>query len=231
MFNAVAINNNMAETIGQKIEKLRKAQKLSRRELAERIISKFGGASVEGMSQYIYQLEKGKRKPKVETLNKIAAVLNVPPSYFFEDQSQKEFEYLGKSDGYVKLPIYGEVGAGDMIVPVSEGDFYAVPLAGRAKPKKDWFVLKVKGKSMEPYIHDGSFLVVEPAQFGYAESGQIVVLCEEDGDYLHGCTVKKIKDAGDKWLVIPLNESFEAYTVDKNRAKIKGIVRKVIWEP
>jgi len=84
---------------------------------------------------------------------------------------------------------------------------------------------------MEPYIHDGSVLVVEPARFGYAESGQIVILCEEDSDYLHGCTVKKIEDAGKEWILIPLNGSFEAKRKPKTEVKIRGIVRKVIWEP
>ncbi|WP_456437235.1 LexA family protein [Desulfurobacterium sp.] len=229
MIDANAINVFMSETIGSKIEKLRKQKGLSRRELAEKIIGKFGGPSIAGLSQYIYQLEKGKRKPKVETLEKIAYVLGVPPSYFFEES--KELEYLGELDGFVNLPVLGEVGAGDMIIPLAEGDTYLVPLAGKVKPQKDWYVLKVKGTSMEPYIHDGSILVIEPARFGYAESGQIVVLCEEDGDCLHGCTVKKIEDAGKEWLIIPLNGSFETKRRPKSEVKIKGIVRKVIWEP
>jgi SOS-response transcriptional repressor LexA len=73
--------------------------------------------------------------------------------------------------------------------------------------------------------------VVEPARFGYAESGQIVILCEEDGDWIHGCTVKKIKDLGDKWMIIPFNPALEPYAKPKDEVKIKGIVRKVIWEP
>ena len=84
---------------------------------------------------------------------------------------------------------------------------------------------------MEPYIHDGSILVVEPAHFGYAENGQIVILCEEGVDWSNGCTVKKVKDLGDKWLIIPFNEEYEAYVKPKSEVKIKGIVRKVIWEP
>jgi len=177
--------------------------------------------------------EIGERSPKGDHLIKLSEVLGVPPSYFFEPEEpqKQEFEHLGTLDGFVELPVIGEVGAGDMIVPIPEGETYLVPLAGKVKPKKDWFVLKVKGKSMEPYIHDGSVLVVEPARFGYAESGQIVVLCEEDGDWIHGCTVKKIKDLGDKWLIIPFNGLYEAYAKPKDEVKIKGIVRKVIWEP
>ena len=219
-------------TIGQKVERLRKERGLSRRELAKKIIEKFGGASVIGLSQYIYQLEKGKRKPKVDTLNKIASVLGVPASYFLEEEKpDSELQYLGELEGHIALPVLGKVGAGDMIVPIPDGEKYLVPLAGKVQPKPDWFVLKVEGHSMEPYIHDGSVLVVEPARFGYAESGQIVILCEEDGDWIHGCTVKKIKDSGDKWLIIPFNPALEPYTKPKTEVKIKGIVRKVIWEP
>jgi len=231
LFNASAINGFMM-TIGQKIEKLRKAKGLSRRELAEKIVERFGGSSVIGLSQYIYQVEKGKRKPKLDTLTKISSILGVSPSYFLEEERvTQELQYLGELEGHIALPVLGKVGAGDMIIPIPEGETYLVPLAGRRKPKPDWFVLKVEGRSMEPYIHDGSILVVEPAHFGYAENGQIVILCEGGADWSNGCTVKKVKDLGDKWLIIPFNEEYEAYVKPKSEVKIKGIVRKVIWEP
>ena len=217
-------NMDIKKLIGQRIKVRRKQLGLTQEELAERL-----GVTWSAVSKW----EIGDRRPSDKLLQRLAEVLNVSPSYFFESEKsqKKELEYLGELDGFIELPVMGEVGAGEMIVPIPEGETYLVPIVGKVKPQKDWFVLKVKGNSMEPYIHNGSILVVEPAHFGYAESGQIVVLCEEDGDWIHGCTVKKIKDAGDKWLIIPLNGAYEAYTKPKNEVKIKGVVRKVIWEP
>jgi len=209
---------------GSKLKELRKKKRLTQDQLAELV----------GVTRVaIAKWEAGERAPKGEYLVKLSETLGVSPSYFFESEKSRkgELELLGSLDGFVELPVMGEVGAGEMIVPISEGETYLVPIAGRVKPQRDWFILKVRGKSMEPYIHDGSILVVEPARFGYAESGQIVVLCEEDGDWIHGCTVKKVKDLGDKWLIIPLNGAYEAYAKPKTEVKIKGIVRKVIWEP
>jgi repressor LexA len=208
----------------EKLKKRRKEKGLTQEQIA----------SLVGVHPVSYaRWETGDREPKGKYLIKLSEVLGVPPSYFFESEesSSGELQYLGELDGFIELPVMGKVGAGDMIIPYPEGETYLVPLAGKRKPKPDWCVLKVEGKSMEPYIHDGSVLVVEPARFGYAEDGQIVILCEEGTDWTNGCTVKKIKDAGDKWLVIPLNEEYNAYLKPKSEVKIKGIVRKVIWEP
>jgi len=206
----------------EKLKKKRREKGLTQEAIAELI----------GVHPVSYaRWESGDRQPKGKYIVKLAEILGVHPSYFFEpEKTKQELEFLGGLDGFIELPVMGEVGAGEMIVPISEGETYLVPIAGRVKPQRDWFILKVRGKSMEPYIHDGSILVVEPARFGYAESGQIVVLCEEDGDWIHGCTVKKIKDAGDKWLIIPFNEAYEPYVKPKDEVKIKGIVRKIIWE-
>ena len=214
----------MERFLPQKLKKKRKEKGLTQEKLAELV----------GVHPVSYaRWESGDRQPKGKYLIKLSEVLGVPPSYFFEPETEEpsSIQYLGELDGYIELPVMGTVGAGEMIVPIPEGEKYLVPLAGKRKPKPDWYVLKVEGNSMEPYIHHGSILVVEPARFGYAESGQIVILCEEDGDWLHGCTVKKVKDLGDKWLIIPLNGAYEAYAKPKNEVKIKGIVRKVIWEP
>jgi len=208
----------------KKLKKKRKEKGLTQEDIAELI----------GVHPVSYaRWESGDRQPKSKYLVKLSKILGVDPSYFFEPEepARKEFEYLGNLQGFMELPVMGEVGAGEMVVPIPEGETYLVPIAGRVKPQRDWYVLKVKGKSMEPYIHDGSILVVEPAHFNYAESGQIVVLCEEDIDIVHGCTVKKIKDSEDKWLIIPFNPALEPYTKPKSEVRIRGIVRKVIWEP
>ena len=206
----------------ERLKEARKRKGLSQEQLADLV-----GVTRSTVAKW----EIGERSPKGDHLIKLSEILGVSPTYFFEPEEKKELEYLGELDGFIELPVMGEVGAGEMIVPIPEGETYLVPIVGRVKPQKDWFVLKVKGKSMEPYIHDGSILVVEPAHFNYAESGQIVILCEENVDIIHGCTVKKIKDLGDKWLIIPFNGVYEAYAKPKKEVKIKGIVRKVIWEP
>lgn len=70
------MKNRFYEEIGRKICEIRKSKKFTQEELAWKT----------GLSRnFIALLEKGKKKPSIETLRKIAEVLNVKVSIFFED--------------------------------------------------------------------------------------------------------------------------------------------------
>ena len=62
--------------LGKKIVQERKKAKLSRESLARKC-----GVSVSAIQKY----ERGERLPKLETIQKIADVLNVPVSQFLEN--------------------------------------------------------------------------------------------------------------------------------------------------
>lgn len=71
------INMNSGN-IGERLRAARKEMGLTQTELAERL-----GISFVGVSQW----ESGKRNPKKETLVRLAAILDVPVSYFFGTES------------------------------------------------------------------------------------------------------------------------------------------------
>jgi transcriptional regulator with XRE-family HTH domain len=64
-----------AETIGQRIRRLRKRARLQSQELARE-----AGLAANGVSQ----IENGKRNPKLETIDKIAAVLGSTRDYLID---------------------------------------------------------------------------------------------------------------------------------------------------
>ena len=70
----------MKSEIGKRLEKLRKQKGLSRLQLAKELIREgiMGYDSVESLNQYLYMIEKGRRKPKDETLKPIADYFGVP---------------------------------------------------------------------------------------------------------------------------------------------------------
>jgi len=65
-----------AKFIGEKIKKLRKERGLTQSELAGKIITR----------NMLSSIENGKALPSLETLNYIAANLEVPPSYLISEE-------------------------------------------------------------------------------------------------------------------------------------------------
>lgn len=68
--------NQVSKELGKKIKEIRKSKKLTQAELAWRT----------GLTpNFIGLIERGKKRPSLETLIKIGKALEVSPSVFFED--------------------------------------------------------------------------------------------------------------------------------------------------
>ena len=72
-------------TIGERIKSARKQAGMTQQELAERLETSYVGISL---------WESGKRKPKPESLKRIAQVLNIPIAFFAEAGNMSEQEVL-----------------------------------------------------------------------------------------------------------------------------------------
>ncbi len=126
---------------------------------------------------------------------------------------------------FVEYPVLGEVKAG-YDSPAEEdwnGDTLKVPISNITRNPGDYFVLRVKGDSMYPYIMDGDEVLVLK-QNTMDESGEIGVVLYE-GEY---ATLKKVIYAdGEDWMRLePLNPSYPPVTItgeDLNRCRILGV--------
>ena len=75
------VNQTTDLTIGERITYARKARCLSQKHLAELI---------DTSPQQINRWEKGRRNPKLATLNKISKALNINEGYFYSDRIRSE---------------------------------------------------------------------------------------------------------------------------------------------
>jgi SOS-response transcriptional repressor LexA len=83
------------------------------------------------------------------------------------------------------------------------------------------FALVVKGKSMEPRIHDGDIIVISPS--ANVKSGDTCVVRVGDED-----TVKVVKFDHNIIHLIPLNPGYEPMTVQKSQTSFIWKVVKLI---
>lgn len=123
-------------------------------------------------------------------------------------------------EGTVRIPMLGEVAAGQPLDVYSVEDTLDVPESlwkGRRV-----FALRVRGSSMiDAGIRDGDYLIIEPCES--AEDGRTVV-AEVDGRV----TVKKIYRDGDQIRLQPANPEMLPLTVSADDVRILGIVAGVL---
>ncbi len=130
---------------------------------------------------------------------------------------------------FVEYPVLGEVKAG-YDSPAEEewnGDTLKVPISNISRNPGDYFVLRVKGDSMYPYIMDGDKVLVLK-QNTMDEPGQLGVVLY-DSEY---ATLKNVLyEEGEDWMTLePLNPSYPPVTItgeDLNRCRILGIPVKI----
>lgn len=204
----------------ENLKLLRKERKLTLKELAEKM-----GIAESTLSLY----ENGKRKPDFDTLSKFAEYFNVSVDFLLGRSVTRNiphYENLYSLDTPIKLPVYGDISAGQ-------------PICTAQSPSDEWvyedgvygdgnhFALRVAGKSMEPEIKDGSLAIIRSQD--YAEKGQIVACCV-DGD---SATLKRYFPQPDGSILLHAdNPESESYLLKPEQfksgyAKILGVLREI----
>lgn len=83
------------------------------------------------------------------------------------------------------------------------------------------FLVKARGRSMEPKIKSGDLVVVE--QSDTPRDGDIVVCTNNDV-----VMIKKIQRFSNTFVLTSLNDEFKPIMVEKNDFRVEGIVRGVL---
>lgn len=134
-------------------------------------------------------------------------------NYKNETLRETENMYL-PSDKFIKLPILGNVSAGDPMLAIESLDEYLEIPESIAKGGD--FILQVRGDSMiEANINDGDYVIVKKQ--AHAENGQIVVAAID-----HEATVKTIKYSNNSYIFEPANPKYEP--IITSNAIVYGIV-------
>lgn len=122
---------------------------------------------------------------------------------------------------YLRLPLLGEIRAGEPLETYSEPQVLDIPAFFEFRADKDYFALKVKGDSMiEEGIFHGDLVICEKAES--AMDGDVVVALI-DGE---STTLKKMYDEGDYVRLQPANPRMDPIMV--RNLDIQGVVRAVL---
>ena len=134
-------------------------------------------------------------KEREETPSPLAGIRNVDV-----DSHRK----IGQED-YVWLPLYGEIPCGDLSQVEQEHIIEHLPFPKRLIGSAQ-FVLRARGDSMEPSIHDGDLLLVEK---GNRWENKDIVIAWIDGEV----TCKRLQMNHSPALLVPDNRDYKVIAV------------------
>lgn len=151
----------------------------------------------------------GRYKPNAATLAKLAAAMDVSPSWLIGESEEMKRVQRSVSDLPLpivlpsKIPVIGDVAAG-VPIPAQED------IVGSVYTEKDVFALRIKGDSMSPRIMDGDVVLVD--QNACPEDGDVVIALVGDE-----ATCKILKKTHDRVTLVPFNAAYPpfVYTGDE----------------
>ena len=137
------------------------------------------------------------------------------------------------TEDIVTFPVIGEIAAGYDHIAYEDwgGETVDIPASYlRGRPKKDFFVLSVKGDSMYPVYMEGDKVLIL-RQNTLNRSGEIGAVVYED----NLASLKKVEYvSGEDWMkMIPLNPNYPPVTIsgaDLELCRILGIPKLIIRE-
>lgn len=102
-----------------------------------------------------------------------------------------------------------------------------IPIASQllSFPVVEGFMVKAKGKSMEPKLHEGDYVIARRTKT--AENGKVYV-CVNDGEVL----IKKLQISGGAYILNSFNPAFEPFLAADDfrvEGEVRGLISRVSW--
>jgi len=170
----------------QNLKKYRKLEKLSQKELAQKI-SHLINKNIEDAN--VRSWENG-TNPKIEVIIAIAEIFDIPEQYLFDDSKETINKIVSKEapnlkslvEHTKKVPLLnGYVGAGSLgineDIEVDKFLYVDTSLIKRAYQNKEIRALTVIGDSMKPYVDNGDIVIYAPfeqGQYNYSDGKYII---------------------------------------------------------
>ena len=207
----------------KKLKEIRKQKGLSSDKLGE-LVGLSGSA--------IRNIEAGRRKIKLETLEKIAQALGVSVAELLEEANPGIPPKLERLIRKVKfLPIVGAVKAGTPQTPIEyQYTDKAYPYIGELDCD-ECFVIEVDGNSMYPTLQDGDYVLIRPIEkypivIPENFENKVVLVANENWEY----SLKRLKKIDGQWVLIPDNPSYEILKPN-SEWKILGVALERLPKP
>ena len=130
-----------------------------------------------------------------------------------KDAPEKQITYLN---------LYGLAHCGPNGSILDGSPIDRIPISSRllSFPSSEAFMVKAKGDSMEPKIHNGDLVIARKTND--ANNGDIVV-CVNDGEAL----IKKINKKGTIIILVSLNQKYDPFIAGKD-FRVEGVVKGVL---
>ncbi len=204
------------ERVGTKIRALRTARGLSLYQLAQRT----------GLQYHTLQrLEEGETDPRVDTLLKVARVIDTSPAQFFETVRPT----TPLKPTLISLPLFRDsasLGSGREINEKDVETYLTVPKS-QVPNAEHCRCVKVTGDSMEPVFVSGDIVAVDFSQNDPSSLDRSFVACRlEDGEV----TVKQLRIKAKHFHLKGTNPEWEDSHGPLLMLKKDGVVLgKVVW--
>ena len=202
-------------TIGENVKRIRAEQKMSQKDLAERL----------GKEQsYVSRFESDEFKnPSYDTICAFARALGVSAIALIADEGET-YEVTSKTNEFSALKLIpllaGTVSAGDFVQPFDDWKGETIPIPSKSSNGKvGW---KISGQSMAPEYNEGDIAVIDTALD--ALEGYDVVARNNGGVTIK--TYKKFKDGSVE--LRPLNPDFPTLRFDDTNGHDLQIVGVVV---
>ena len=189
--------------VGQRIFKIRKKKKITRKQIAD---------FLDVHETTIKRYEDGTtKKIPTEVVEKIAKFLNVSIDYL------TGWEYEPQSSQGLKIPVLGTVAAGIPISAVEDIlDYEEVPQSW--ENQGEFFGLRIKGDSMKPDINDGDTVIIR--QQSIANNGDVVIALVNGDD----ATCKKFEKLDNGIMLISNNSKYSPMYFSNEEVVTKPVV-------
>lgn len=153
--------------------------------------------------------QKSKKSSQIISISKPGTHIELPAGY-----EPAEFEPVTY---HVKIPVLGRIACGEPILAKQNIEEYR-ELSFSKKPEGTLFILKCRGKSMEPTIPDGAFVTIKVQP--EVESGEMAAVLIGDE-----ATVKRIEYHDNYIALNPDNKNYGTIRINKeNPGRILGKV-------
>lgn len=198
-------------TVGERIRKRRKQLKMSVDELAK-LVGK-NRATI-----YRYESDEIENMP-YDVIEPLAKALNVSPAYLMGWEQENHTETFSK---YCYFPVAISAGIPCNVDPITSKDVEQISLPdsimGKWAGRRDIFIMKVNGESMNRVIPHGSLIAVKQITMENLKDGDIVVY-SDGNDY----SVKRFYKLDDRIVFRPdsTDPRFTDYIISMNNDNLK----------
>lgn len=186
---------DLKKFIGERIKQFRTKRGMSQEELGELL-----DTSKQTVSRY----EKGNRGADQDVLFQLSKIFNVGIDDFFPDKKEK----MLLSNEYHYLPTAISAGLPIEVDGITEMEKLTIPdtVMGKWAGRRDIYISRINGDSMNKVIADGSLIAIKPITLDQLKDGDMVVF-SKDYEY----SVKYFKKDGDKLVFKPASHNEDHY--------------------